>query len=141
MNDRVFLDTNVLIYFYSDDDEIKRNIAYHTLNNHDCVTNIQALSESCNVWLKKYSWNTEKIKAHLDNIELVCNEILSIHRSTITKALALKGRYGYSYYDCLMLASALDGDCRIIFTEDMSDGQIINDTLKIVNPFGKTQFY
>ena len=50
----------------------------------------------------------EKIKAHLDNIDLVCGEVLSIHRNTINKALALKDRYGYSYYDCLMLASALD---------------------------------
>jgi len=35
----------------------------------------------------------------------------------------------------LMLASALEGDCGIIFTEDMSNGQVINETLKIVNPF------
>ena len=138
MNDRAFLDTNVLIYFYSEDDEDRRNIAYHTLNSHDCVTNVQALNEACNVWFKKYNWNAEKIKAHLDNIELVCGEILSIHRNTINNALALKDRYGYSFYDCLMLASALDGNCRIIYTEDMSDGQIINDTLKIVNQFRKT---
>ena len=135
MNDRAFLDTNVLIYFYSKDDERKRNIACHTLNSHNCVTNVQAMNESCNVWFKKYNWSTEKIKEHLDNIEMVCDEIFPIHRNTINKALALKDSYGYSYYDCLMLASALDGDCRIICTEDMSDGQIISDTLKIVNPF------
>ena len=138
MNDRAFLDTNILIYFYSEDDEYKRNTAYHTLNSHDCVTNIQALNESCNVWFKKYNWDAKKIEAHLNNIELVCDEVLSIHRNTINEALVLKDRYGYSYYDCLMLASALDGYCRIIYTEDMSDGQIINDTLKIVNPFKKT---
>jgi len=50
-------------------------------------------------------------------------------------ALALKDRYGYSYFDSLMLASALNGNCHIIYKEDMRDSQIIGDTLKIVNPF------
>ena len=135
MSDRAFLDTNILIYFYSENDEHKRSAAHHALNSHDCVTNIQALNESSNVWLNKFKWSAAKIEEHLDNIELVCDEILPVRRNTINKALALKSRYGYSYYDCLMLASALEGDCRIVFTEDMNDGQIIEDTLIIVNPF------
>jgi predicted nucleic acid-binding protein len=93
------------------------------------------MNESCNVWLKKCNWCTERIQEHLDNIELVCDEVFPINKNTINKALILKDRYSYSYYDCIMLASALDGNCNVIFTEDMSDGQIINDTLKIVNPF------
>jgi len=119
------------------DDENKRNAAYTALNNHDCVTSIQAMNESSNVWFRKFNWSASKIKEHLDNIEMVCDEVFPIHRNTIDKALSLKERYGYSYYDCLMLASALDGNCQIIYTEDMSDGQIINDTLKIVNPFSE----
>ena len=135
MRDKAFLDTNILIYFYSEDDNHKRDIAHQTLNNHDCVTSIQAFNETSNVWFRKFSWSAAKIDEHLDNIEMVCDDVLPIYRETISKALSLKNRYGFSYYDCLMLASALEGNCQIIFTEDMSDGQIINETLKIVNPF------
>jgi len=135
MSDRTFLDTNILIYFYSENDECKRDIAYRMLNGNDCVTSLQAMNEASNVWLSKCKWGAEKIKKHLDNIELVCEEILPIQRHTVNRALDLRDRYGYSYYDCLMLASALDGNCRIILTEDMNSGQIICDTLKIVNPF------
>jgi len=138
MRDRAFLDTNVLIYFYSENDELKRNAAYHVLNSHACVTSIQAMNESSNVWFNKNKWSAKKIEAHLNNIELVCDEVLPVQRHTINKALVLKDRYGYSYYDSLMLASALDGNCKIIYTEDMNDGQIIHDTLKIVNPFKET---
>ena len=56
---------------------------------------------------------------------------------TICKAVELKESYGYSYYDSLMLASALESDCDIILTEDMQDGQIIENRLKIINPFEK----
>lgn len=135
MNDRAFLDTNILIYFYSENEAHKRNIAYRALDSYDCVTSIQAFNEASNVWIKKCAWSEKKIKEHLDNIELVCDEIMLIQRETINMALELKDRYGYSYYDCLMLASALEDKCNIILTEDMSDGQIINGELKIINPF------
>jgi len=138
MSDKAFLDTNILIYFYSEDDDNKRSIVNQVLNDNDCVTSTQAMSEFCNVMHRKFSWGATQIKEHLDNIELVCDEVLSIHRSTINNALALKDRYGFSYFDCLMLASALEGACQVIFTEDMSDGQIIDGTLKMLNPFKKT---
>jgi len=135
MHDRTFLDTNILIYLYSESESKKRNTAYRILNSRYCMTSLQALNEASNVWFKKYGWDETKIYKHLDNIELVCNEVLTITRRTINLALSLKSRYGYSYYDCLMLASALESNCSTIMTEDMNDGQIINALLKIENPF------
>ncbi|MCL2693585.1 MAG: PIN domain-containing protein [Oscillospiraceae bacterium] len=135
MNGKAFLDTNILVYFYSESEKDKQNTALSVLNRHECVTNIHAVCEASNVFMKKFKWNPTKVKKHLDNIELVCDEILPVQRNTINKAIDIKDRYGFSFYDCLMLASALESDCQMIFTEDMSDGQIINDTLKIINPF------
>ncbi len=135
MSGKAFLDTNILIYFYSENEVHKRNASCHALNNYNCVTSTQALNEASNVWLKKYGWSSEKIKKHLDNIELICDKIVSIQKDTINKALDLKDCYGYSYYDCLMLASALEYKCNVILTEDMSDGQLIDNELKIINPF------
>ncbi|MDR0516641.1 MAG: PIN domain-containing protein [Fibromonadaceae bacterium] len=58
-----------------------------------------------------------------------------LRSSTVKKSLALNERYGYSYYDCLIIASALESNCKYLFSEDMQHGQIIENTLKIVNPF------
>jgi len=135
MSDKAFLDTNFIIYLYSQDEEPKKSIALNVLNTHDCVASIHVMNESSNVWLKKFNLGSAKTKECLDNVELVCDEILPIQRSTIDKTIDIKERYGFSYYDSLMLASALESDCKIIFTEDMNNGQIIDDTLKIVNPF------
>jgi len=135
MSDKAFLDTNILVYLYSENEPEKRNAACQALNNYDCVTSIQALNEASNVWVRKFGWSGEKIKAHLDNIETVCDEIMLIQKKTIIKAVDLKDQYGYSYYDCLMLASALEYKCNVILTEDMSNGQIIDDEMKIINPF------
>jgi len=135
MRDKAFLDSNILIYLYTEDDDSKRSVAQLKLNDNNCVTSLQALNETSNVLGRKFSLNHTEVKALLDNIETVCDEILPMNRKTIDNALVLKDRYGFSYFDSLMLSSALEGDCNIIFSEDMSDGQIIEKTLKIVNPF------
>jgi predicted nucleic acid-binding protein len=135
MNDKVFLDTNIVVYLYSDDEKSKQNIASRALDKNECVVSTQILNEASNVWFKKYNWSAEKIRKHIDNIERVCDELIAVRKNTVYKAIDLKEKYEYSFFDCLMLASALESDCDIIYTEDMSDGQIIGDTLKIVNPF------
>ena len=138
MLDRVFLDTNIIIYLYSEDDKLKRNVACDVLDNYNCVTSIQVMNESSNVWFSKSKWSEEKIKEHLDNIEMVCEDVLPVLRETINTAIYIKGRYNFSYFDSLMIASAIESDCGILFTEDMSNGQVIDGILKIVNPFDKT---
>jgi len=135
MHDRAFLDSNILIYLHSEDEHSKRNITQNILNDNACITSIQAMNEISNVWIRKLMWSADKIEVHLDNIEQVCDEIITISRATINKALSIKERYGFSYFDSLMLSSAIEGNCNIIFSEDMSDGQIIEKSLKIVNPF------
>jgi predicted nucleic acid-binding protein len=54
---------------------------------------------------------------------------------TVQRALDLKERYAYSYYDSLILAAAIESGCPKIFSEDMSNRQIIENTLEIINPF------
>ncbi|MDR1689212.1 MAG: PIN domain-containing protein [Clostridiales bacterium] len=135
MSGRFFLDTNVIIYLYSEDEDSKRQAVYNLLDEHICITSTQVFNESSNIWFKKYCLSKTHIKKYLNEIEAVCDEVTVIQRKTIDYALDIKERYGFSYYDCLMLASALEGNCGIIFSEDMRDGQIIEGRLKISNPF------
>jgi predicted nucleic acid-binding protein len=61
-----------------------------------------------------------------------------IEKHNIKKALEIHKRYGYKYFDCLMLASALNYDCKYFITEDMAEGQIIDNKLTIVNIYSET---
>jgi predicted nucleic acid-binding protein len=51
--------------------------------------------------------------------------------------LAFAERYGFSIYDGTILASAQLADCRVVFTEDLQHGQVIDPRLKLVNPFSR----
>ena len=135
MNDRVFLDTNIIIYLYSKFEADKRNVAYDIVNKFNCFISTQTMNEAVNIWFKKYQLTQDIILKYLDELETVCEKVMIIHRDTINRALEIKIRYGFTFYDCLILSSSIEADCGILFSEDMNDGQIINGILKISNPF------
>ncbi|GHV80465.1 hypothetical protein AGMMS49944_22560 [Spirochaetia bacterium] len=62
-------------------------------------------------------------------------QVSSITTATINDSLLLKEKYHYSWWDSLILASALENDCVTVYSEDMQDGQFIEDRLTIKNPF------
>jgi len=134
MSGNVFLDTNILVYLYSTSEPLKRNTSISIIKDCTCTTSTQALNELSNVLIKKYKMPNNSIKTSIANISRSCL-IQLVTENTISKAVDLNDRYGYSYYDCLMLASALESDCNVLFSEDMGDGQVIENKVKIVNPY------
>ena len=132
--DRAFIDSNVLIYAYSNTEPEKRQKAQTEIRKYDRIISTQVLNEFCNTSLYKLK------KTHNEVVEAIQeitenNIVTQIHTGTIVRALFLQERYRYSYYDCIMLASALSNECTIILSEDMQHGQIIEDKLTILNPF------
>jgi len=134
MSGKIFLDTNIFIYTQSSVETGKRNISTDIIENHDCLTSTQVLSEVSNVLTKKFNMPIHEVKQIISAINENC--IISIvDYDTVQKALDLKERYAYSYYDSLILAAAIESGCQKIFSEDMSNRQIIENTLEIINPF------
>jgi predicted nucleic acid-binding protein len=137
MNGKVFYDTNIFIYLYADNEPEKQTICKHIINTAgECIVSTQILNEVNNVLIKRWKLPTTTVKNIQTDIRRIC-EVIYINEKIIDDAVVLNERYGFSYYDCLMLASALDYKCDTMYTEDMNDGQIINGTLKIINPFNR----
>jgi len=61
--------------------------------------------------------------------------VASISKNTVLQSFEIKNRYSFSYWDSLILSSALENGCEVIYSEDMHDGQLIDGVLRIVNPF------
>jgi len=132
MQDKIFIDSNVLIYAFSKD-RLKKEIAKRFIKNKGNIS-IQVLNEVANTLFRKSKLEPFIVKK---SIELLIEylEVYPIKITTINRALALKQRYKYRYYDSLIIATALENNCSILYSEDMQDGQIIEGKLKIVNPF------
>ena len=132
MLDKVFIDTNIFFYLYSTDEPKKQSRCEKIINSYECIVSTQVLNELCNILIKKMKLPIEKVKAVVAEIYTACT-VVKVERETIEQALELQKKYKYSYYDCLILSSALLSDCKQIFTEDMQDGHVIKSRLTIMN--------
>lgn len=136
MNVSVFLDTNVLVYAFLDNEPKKHEQAVGLLSSllrQNVFVSIQVLSEIYSA-LSKNAVEHDAIERYLFELDEQVN-IAVIDFGTISRCLTLKKRYGFSYWDCLILAAALESGCVLLYSEDMQDGQHIEQTLTIVNPF------
>jgi predicted nucleic acid-binding protein len=134
MPDRVFIDTNILIYFISNEKKKKLGAKEIIFSNQEVYISAQVISEFISVCFSKNLLNIEEITPLIDNF-LEALRFSSIEESTIKKAIDVKKDSNFSYWDCLVIASALENNCSILYTEDMQDEQVINDHLTIINPF------
>ena len=134
MIDRAFIDTNILVYAYSKTEPERKATALELLKAPNVVMNTQVVNEFIWVMYGKFSVPMEKLRDI--SIRLLQKfEIIVVNQVTIRSALDIAIKYKYSYWDSLIIASALEDNCSILYTEDMQDGQLIGDGLKIVNPF------
>ncbi|MDR2166515.1 MAG: PIN domain-containing protein [Clostridiales bacterium] len=131
--DKAFIDSNILLYLYSDSEADKKAICVDALGKYRWISSTQAINEFCNVFLRKWKRNSDEAQIAIREIRGVC-KIFLLDFPTIVYAVELYSKYGFSYYDCLMLSSAIRNRCKYILTEDMQDGQIV-DGLEIVNIF------
>ena len=132
MSVSAFIDTNILVYLYSDDEPQKKIISQKIFEQYDCIISTQVLNEFSNVCFKKFNKSTEEVGLALDEIMENCIVSL-VDNSNIKQALRIRKKYGYSYYDCLIIAVALNSNCDYLITEDMADGQLIDNKLTIIN--------
>ena len=134
MNDKIFFDTNVILYSYSHINDNKSIVAKELIRNYYGVISTQVLQEMCNVLIKKFRLDEHSIFKTLT--ELNKNSKVEINRSqTINSALQIHFKYEFSYYDSLIIASALQNECSILYSEDLHHNQKIEKTLTIINPF------
>ena len=126
-----FLDSNVLLYLASDD-ESKAAVVENLLAQAPVIS-AQVLNEVTNVLRRKMHYDWLAIDRFITRIVLL-TKVLPLSEDTNRSARSLAERYGFAVYDAVIVASALEGGCTRLMTEDMHHGQKIGD-LTITNPF------
>ena len=131
-----FLDSNILVYAFDKSDLEKHNTSKNIINNGGFCISVQVVNEFVNVVTSKIETKIsyEKVSDIIDLFPLFLT-IKNLSFETSRSAIKLKNKYRYSYFDSLILASALENDCDILFSEDLQHNQIIENKLKIINPF------
>ena len=142
MKDKIFIDTNVFVYAYLQNPKKKEDYDKHLkaqklLGSFTTDAMVFISTQVCNEYysaLLKNKIGNSDIQSSLHNLVQMVN-VASISKDTVLQSFEIKNRYSFSYWDSLILSSALENKCNIIYSEDMHDGQLINGILRIVNPF------
>ncbi|WP_339745069.1 PIN domain-containing protein [uncultured Maricaulis sp.] len=132
--ERVFLDTNVLVYLVSTDAR-KAEIASTLLHNSGYNRSIstQVLSEFVNVARRRSGLGWSEIRFLLGTFREAC-AVEQVGEIDIELALAIAQSHRFSWYACLIVAVAIRCGATILLTEDLQHGQVIG-RLTIRNPF------
>ncbi len=139
MNGRFFLDTNIFVYSFDRSALVKSKRATQlirtAIKTQKGIVSYQVVQEFFNVAFKKFSppMRVEEAELYFSTIFL---PLLSVHSSQALylEALRFRARYRLSWYDSLIIASALQAECELLMTEDLQHGQKFGDLL-IENPF------
>jgi predicted nucleic acid-binding protein len=128
---RHFLDTNVLVY--AQQHGSKGDVARGLLAEGG-ATSVQVLNEFTNVLQRKFSLTWPETESILADIGRVFPGPRPLTRETHASAVVLCRDIGCSFYNGLILASALDAKCDEVLSEDLQDGRRVG-SLVIRNPF------
>lgn len=127
-----FIDTNVLVYLASAD-PAKADRAEEVAAAGGTIS-VQVLNELANVTRRKMGLSWSEAHTFLSTVRALLR-IEPLTEEVHDTGLALAERYGLSIYDAMIAASALQAECDTLWSEDMHDGMVIENRLRIVNPF------
>ncbi len=143
MTVKAFIDTNIYIYALAESqdqkDESKRSIAlsvFETLiQSQTIVTSTQVLNEFHSNLVKKFKLDDVAVFNIVEQNILPISLIAPIGFQTYQLAFNLRLQYSVSFWDSLIVASALENNCTTLYSEDMQHQQKIENQLLIINPF------
>ncbi|MEO8409536.1 MAG: PIN domain-containing protein [Propionivibrio sp.] len=114
-----FIDTNVLLYLLSADDD-KADRAEQVLATGGVIS-VQVLNEFASVATRKLGMTIGEIREVLAAIRGVC-KVVALTEATHDKGLEIAERHGLTIYDSMIAAAALLAGRTVLLSEDMQDG-------------------
>ena len=126
------LDTNILVYLEGSDVS-KRKIA-EILLSYDPVIPAQVISEFINVIRRLRKIPKNQLIAETSALFRHCS-IAPLEHSTLDLAKVLMDKYDFQIFDSIVVASALEANCGILYSEDMHHNMMVHQQMKIINPF------
>ncbi|MCL2346882.1 MAG: PIN domain-containing protein [Planctomycetaceae bacterium] len=136
MTNRVFLDSNIWVYFFSDDKNPKADVVERFLADNAIesvfFTSCQVVNEVSNV-LKRNGLAEEKIRFVIEEMTSICL-VQDLSKDVSLLASKLREKYSFSFWDSIIVAAAKTAACHSLISEDMQDGLVV-DGLGIKNIF------
>ncbi len=132
-----FLDTNVLVYAYDDEEPLKQGIGRDYMRRAmkgEFMVSVQVLMELATTLLHKFSTpvSHEQMTIILDALDPV--QVVRPDRNMVRRAVEARAQYGLHFYDGMIVAAAERAGCKKVWSEDLNAGQSYFG-VAVENPF------
>lgn len=129
---RAFADTNIAVYAESDDGEKSKRA--RSILESSPVISTQVVNETIAALTGKYGFSKSDAHEVADALMDLC-EVVPVDEGTVREAMRLAVRYQLSHWDALIVATAIQASCELIYSEDMQHEQVFDDRVSVKNPF------
>lgn len=132
---RCFIDTNIWLYAFIEDETSGKSLLAKSLiqDRPGICLSTQVINEACVNLLKKALFSEQQISWLVDSWYTKYT-IVELGRPVLLQASDLRQKYKFSFWDSLIISSALQVGAAVVYSEDMQDGLVIENRLTIVNP-------
>ena len=146
MKDSVFIDTNIFLYALTEPKDKNREqdlpkraksleLLTKLFNENHIVVSVQVLNELHFNMVRKFKLDDTVVFNTIQKNVFAIASVEDLTSQTYMKAFQVRHNYNISYWDSLVIASALESGCTQLYSEDMQDGLVIDRVLNIINPF------
>ena len=133
-----FVDTNLLVYARDASESVKQPLAREWIDQlwktRRGRLSVQVLNEYYITVTRKLEPGMPRAEAQADVRDLVSWNPVPVNAALIDSAWMVESRFGFHFWDALIIASAFRAGCRYLLTEDLQDGQDLQGLL-VLNPF------
>lgn len=129
-----FFDTSVLLYLLSAEPG-KADRVEELLARRGTIS-VQVLNEFTAVATRKLGLSFAEIREVLGTVRAICHtHPLQVDHHD--RGVDIAERYRFSFYDSIIIASALIAGCKTLYSEDLQHKQVIDKQLTVINPFAR----
>lgn len=130
----IAIDTNIIIYCFDENLHSSKKIAALNIISQSPAFSSQVLSEVINICHKRWKYSKQNL-VRVANFLLQNCKLHSIDIQEIALAHQLISKHDFQYFDALIIASALNNNCTILYSEDMQHQMLVENKLTLINPF------
>jgi predicted nucleic acid-binding protein len=134
-NERSFIDSNVWLYaFVGGQDPTKSAAAASLLQRESLAVSVQVINEVCVNLLRKAAVGEAELRELVKSFFAKCL-VVPLNQQVLVAASDLRERYSLSFWDSLIVASAISSGAKILYSEDLQHELLVDGVLRIINPF------
>lgn len=138
-DERGFVDSNIWIYAVTQSGSIPPNPRHEAakilIRTIQPYISVQVINEVSYNLVKKFKFTESDIQTLVKSFYRTYTVCPIMDEVLLLEASSIRQRYNISFWDSMLVSTAIQSQCSIFYTEDMRHGLIVNDVLTIVNPF------